>query len=225
MAAARVAALASAQAQAQAQASGGARRRHLAFVYGTLKRGGHNHGLYLAAAEARGRARFLGEARTVDALPLLLRPERAVPCLVNVAGYPGALRVRGELFEVDDACLAALDLVEGVAAGFYAVASLPVEPSLPPPGAAGAGEGAGAGVGGGGGAPVDALVYVYGPSPARFASADALPASGPVWDLVEASRRGGVAPLECFGPDQQRAYEPPRGGAPLAEALRLVEDA
>lgn len=185
-------------------------RRHLAFVYGTLKRGGHNHGLYLVAAEARGRAAFVGEARTAESLPLLLRRERGVPCLVNMDGYPGARRVRGELYEVDDACLAALDLVEGVSAGFYSVAGLRVEAVGPD--------------GGDTGVFHDALTYVYGPDAGRFASPEDAPGGGPVHELLLDWAATSDPPLEAFGPDQQRAYEPPRGGAPLPDALRLVSD-
>ncbi len=78
------------------------------FVYGTLKRGGSNH------AHLAGQ-RFLGEARTA-----------AGYTLVSLGGYPGLVpasgdhaRVTGELWAVDDACLARLDELEGIAEGLY----------------------------------------------------------------------------------------------------------
>lgn len=80
----------------------------LVFVYGTLKRGGSNH-RFLAGQ------RFVGAART--------RPRFR---LVLLDGYPGmiesapGLAVEGELWEVDAACLAELDRLEGVDEGLYA---------------------------------------------------------------------------------------------------------
>jgi gamma-glutamylcyclotransferase (GGCT)/AIG2-like uncharacterized protein YtfP len=80
------------------------------FVYGTLKRGLSNH-RYLAGQ------RFLGEARTT--------PEYR---LVNFGGYPGmfavekdGVSVRGEVWDVDEACRAELDVLEDVAHGMYAL--------------------------------------------------------------------------------------------------------
>lgn len=78
------------------------------FVYGTLKRGGGNHA-FLAGQ------RFLGEARTVPGLTLY-----------SLGEYPGMVRapgdtagVTGELWMVDDPCLAELDRLEGLAEGLY----------------------------------------------------------------------------------------------------------
>lgn len=70
------------------------------FVYGSLMRGGRWH-----AVIAPGR--FLGEARTQPAYTLL-----------DLGRYPGlepggATAVHGELYEVDDATLDALDELEG----------------------------------------------------------------------------------------------------------------
>ncbi|MCB1224954.1 MAG: gamma-glutamylcyclotransferase [Verrucomicrobiales bacterium] len=79
------------------------------FVYGTLKRGLSNFGWM-------GGQLFLGEGRTAE----LCR-------LVDLGGYPGMIRdaeagyaVEGELWEVDAAALARLDLLEDVADGEYA---------------------------------------------------------------------------------------------------------
>lgn len=80
----------------------------LVFVYGTLKRGSSNHS-YLAGQQ------FMGAARTVAGYTLF-----------NLDGYPGMVReegdlegVRGEVWSVDDACLAALDELEGLSEGLY----------------------------------------------------------------------------------------------------------
>ena len=79
------------------------------FVYGTLKRGGENAGSLAGQ-------RYLGEARTL--------PEYR---LYGLDGYPGmvaasegGLSIAGEIWEVDAACLARLDELEGVAVGLYA---------------------------------------------------------------------------------------------------------
>ncbi len=73
--------------------------RHLVFVYGTLLRGGVNHGL-LAAAE------WVGEHRTEPRFTLL-----------QLGAYPGLISgghtaVSGELYRVDNAGLKALDRLE-----------------------------------------------------------------------------------------------------------------
>jgi gamma-glutamylcyclotransferase (GGCT)/AIG2-like uncharacterized protein YtfP len=74
----------------------------LLFVYGTLMRGESNHGQLEAA-------RFAGAAQTAPAFTLVdLGPYPAM-----VAG--GRDAVAGELYEVDDAALARLDLFEGPA--------------------------------------------------------------------------------------------------------------
>lgn len=79
------------------------------FVYGTLKRGGSNH-LFL-----RGQ-RFIGDARTAAGFTLY-----------SLGDYPGMVRspgdtqgVTGELWAVDDGCLAELDRLEGLDEGLYA---------------------------------------------------------------------------------------------------------
>lgn len=78
------------------------------FVYGTLKRGGPAHA-FLAGQVA------LGTAETASGY-----------ALYELDGYPGLVAapdqpsfVRGELWEVDARCLAALDRFEGVHEGLY----------------------------------------------------------------------------------------------------------
>ena len=81
----------------------------LLFLYGTLKRGGSNHG-YL-----RGQ-RFVGVART-----------EARYRLYDLGGYPGlveveaeGLSITGEIWEVDAEGLARLDELEDIEGGEYA---------------------------------------------------------------------------------------------------------
>lgn len=78
------------------------------FVYGTLKRGGSNHA-FLAGQ------RFLGTAQTLPGFTLY-----------SLGPYPGLVAapddsagVTGELWSVDSACLARLDVLEGLAEGIY----------------------------------------------------------------------------------------------------------
>jgi gamma-glutamylcyclotransferase (GGCT)/AIG2-like uncharacterized protein YtfP len=69
------------------------------FVYGTLMRGGRYHDLL-------ANARFCGEACTPPCFELVALGE--YPALVS-----GEKRVSGELFQVDDDTLAAIDELEG----------------------------------------------------------------------------------------------------------------
>jgi gamma-glutamylcyclotransferase (GGCT)/AIG2-like uncharacterized protein YtfP len=78
------------------------------FVYGTLKRGCHNHA-FMAGQQ------FLGVAETVAGFTLF-----------DLGGYPGmvpsagcGLGVSGEVWEVDDACLERLDGLERTSEGEY----------------------------------------------------------------------------------------------------------
>jgi gamma-glutamylaminecyclotransferase len=78
------------------------------FVYGTLKKDFPNHARFL------GRARWIGNYKTVIPFPLVLNGERCSPCLIDRpgAGHP----VCGEVYEVNAAMLAALDRLERTAA-------------------------------------------------------------------------------------------------------------
>ncbi len=87
------------------------------FVYGTLKRGGANH--HFLAGQ-----RFIGEARTAPGFQMY-----------ELEGYPGMIAqpdssqsVTGEIWEVDSACLAALDELEGLAEGLYRREAVPLAP-------------------------------------------------------------------------------------------------
>lgn len=78
---------------------------HTVFVYGTLKKGYSNHG-YLAQQE------YLGEYESNPRWGLVdLGPFPAMVC--------GSLAVKGEAYAVTDDVLEELDVLEGVAQGFY----------------------------------------------------------------------------------------------------------
>jgi gamma-glutamylaminecyclotransferase len=88
----------------------------LVFVYGTLKRGGSNHGLL------RGQ-RLLASARTRGGFRLF-----------DLGGYPGLVEapaggraVEGELWAVDARCLERLDRLEDTAGGLYARARIALQ--------------------------------------------------------------------------------------------------
>lgn len=90
---------------------------HQVFVYGTLKRHCCNHH-YLKGQ------RFLGTAST---LPLY--------AMYDLGGYPGIVQdsvqpmsIEGEVWSVDDACLARLDQLEDLAAGEYERDYIPLQP-------------------------------------------------------------------------------------------------
>ena len=87
------------------------------FVYGTLKRKGRNH-RFLAGQQ------FLGEARTACGYTLY-----------SLGDYPGMVRsanpahlVTGEVWDVDAACLAGLDKLEGLEEGLYAREAITLTP-------------------------------------------------------------------------------------------------
>ena len=89
------------------------------FIYGTLKRGGSNH-VFLS-----GQA-FLGPARTAPGFTLY-----------SLGDYPGMVRspgdtagVTGELWSVDDSCLAELDHLEGLDEGLYERVEVLLAPNL-----------------------------------------------------------------------------------------------
>lgn len=76
---------------------------HLVFVYGTLKRGFPNHH-YMAAAT------FLAAAATADAYPLVVGGTYFTPYLLPEPG--SGHRVKGELWEVPEGAMPALDELE-----------------------------------------------------------------------------------------------------------------
>lgn len=81
----------------------------LVFVYGTLKRGYHNHSWLKGAS-------FVKEATTVKGY--LLYDLGAYPGLVKAPNGQGK-QIKGELFKVTQSILKGLDVLEGVAFGLY----------------------------------------------------------------------------------------------------------
>jgi gamma-glutamylaminecyclotransferase len=78
---------------------------HLVFVFGTLKRGFPNH--HLIAQQP-----LLGDFETAHPYPLYLVSERYSPWMMDQAGE--GMKVRGQVFKVDEQCLAALDELERI---------------------------------------------------------------------------------------------------------------
>jgi len=78
---------------------------HRVFVYGTLKRGFPNHDGAIADLPC------LGRFRTAQAFPLVVGGDWFSPYLIDEPGE--GHRVFGEVFEVDDEGLEALDRMEG----------------------------------------------------------------------------------------------------------------
>lgn len=95
-------------------------RLHRVFVFGTLKEGFPNFGT--------NKGRRLGdEFVTCQAYPLFLVGERHSPWLVDQPG--DGLHVEGQVFEVDDSILAAMDQLERVQEDDgYLRAAIEVEP-------------------------------------------------------------------------------------------------
>jgi len=98
--------------------------RPLVFTYGTLKAGFPNF-------RFNGGARVAGEFVTMHRFPLYLVGPRRVPWLVNAPGH--GERVVGQLFEIDDAGLLQMDVLERVDApdGYRRLAIEVVERNKP----------------------------------------------------------------------------------------------
>ena len=92
--------------------AGGDAKSHRVFVYGTLKRGFYNHRL-LEDCEAR----FVAEAKTHASMRLVLG-DFGVPYVMDEHATTGT-QITGELWEVNDSGLEALDVLEGVDVGMY----------------------------------------------------------------------------------------------------------
>ena len=97
-------------------------KKTLIFVYGTLKRFFTNHVRYLSVAECHGGAKLLHYAVTVHQYPLVIRPPHLLPAtcgpvLVDREGDGHC--IRGEVWEMDERTVAAMDILEGVKEGHY----------------------------------------------------------------------------------------------------------
>ena len=79
--------------------------QHLVFVYGTLKKEFPNHRRYMKSA------RLIGKYQTLEKYPLVLFGDRYVPGMLNSPGE--GHHVEGELYEMNDECLARIDFLEG----------------------------------------------------------------------------------------------------------------
>ena len=97
-------------------ACGGA---HRVFVYGTLKRGLHNHVLL-----ERARASFVGSARTTRTSFAMLLADAGYPYVVKTT--TNARAIDGEVYVVDDDTLERLDALEEIATGMYSRESVEV---------------------------------------------------------------------------------------------------
>ena len=100
------------------------------FVYGTLISGFTNYLRYLGLAVASGGASFSARGKTVETLPLVVRPpdmdpKTCGPVLMDCVGL--GHRITGEIYRVNDRTLAAMDLLEGVAGGYYYRRSTEIE--------------------------------------------------------------------------------------------------
>jgi gamma-glutamylaminecyclotransferase len=90
------------------------------FVYGTLKRGFPLHAVGLSGQ------RFVGMYRTVVNYPMVVAGPWFTPMMLNEPGR--GLRVYGELYEVENSRLAALDAIEHIGEPGNSRASIEVEP-------------------------------------------------------------------------------------------------
>lgn len=91
--------------------------KHRLFVYGTLLRDQPQHRLIAAQT-------FLCKAKTQPAFRMMLIRDQpfSYPALVRLPRpelHATPISILGEVYEVDDACLAKLDAYEGVSQGLY----------------------------------------------------------------------------------------------------------
>ncbi|CAB3375121.1 Hypothetical predicted protein [Cloeon dipterum] len=78
------------------------------FVYGTLKKGEPNHDWMTEWKE--GQYNFIGRAKTVEKLPLIISSRYNIPFLLDKPGF--GQEVHGEVYEVDAAMVKRLDELE-----------------------------------------------------------------------------------------------------------------
>ena len=98
-------------------------RRKVLF-YGTLMKPFHNFLVYVQPLIASKQATFLYQGITTERYPLMVHTERNVPALYNnkhLGQY-----VEGEVWEISDQGIEALDIIEGVSGGFYSTGQIEV---------------------------------------------------------------------------------------------------
>ncbi|KAH8371751.1 hypothetical protein KR093_008779 [Drosophila rubida] len=78
------------------------------FVYGTLKRGEPNH--HWLTTKENGVSQFVAKGKTVLKFPLVIGTRYNIPFLLNKRGV--GHQIEGEVYEVDDAMFARLDVLE-----------------------------------------------------------------------------------------------------------------
>lgn len=84
----------------------------------------HNWMVYVVPMVHIEQARFLYKARSINNYPLMVHTERNVPALYN---NPGLGRVvYGEVWEVSNEGVEALDIIEGIEGGFYSAGTMQV---------------------------------------------------------------------------------------------------
>jgi len=96
------------------------------FVYGTLKTGFTNYQRYLHPALVSDKMSLVDTATTADTFPLVVRPVNMLPATCGpvlmdtpTTGAAGH-QISGELYQIlDPSALEAMDILEGVKAGFY----------------------------------------------------------------------------------------------------------
>ena len=96
------------------------------FVYGTLLTNFHNWRLYVQPMLSTGQAQLVSEAVTEARFPMIVTAERNVPAIYNCdAGN----RIKGEIYDMSESCVQALDIIEGTKDGFYTRLPLMAESS------------------------------------------------------------------------------------------------
>ncbi|EPY29133.1 phosphoglycerate mutase [Angomonas deanei] len=106
---------------------------HLAFVYGTLKRGENNYDYWLADPKE---AVFVGEARTTERYPFFINlaptHKGCSPCVLDLPNAtPECQQVEGELFLISAKMRAWLDVLENISGGTYVTREVPMELTTP----------------------------------------------------------------------------------------------
>ena len=94
------------------------------FFYGTLMKPFHNFLVYVQPLIATRQAAFLYQGITTERYPLMVHTDRNVPALYNNEGI--GQYVEGEVWEVSDQGIEALDIIEGVSSGFYSTGQIKV---------------------------------------------------------------------------------------------------